>query len=191
MNPYSPSNAAEATSSPMDMLFDLRVARRHLKYAIAMVPVFAFMLVGSVGAAYWNVGNSFPNHRVWVIGFAFFWGSWLSCSVFLLWRCLRFRVQGTERHIKCVGVLRATSLPLGDVKTVRWSCCPHSGSVLLRGDIGRIKIDFGMLDFLDRNPLAEWLHRNVPLETQANWDEFQKRVVNTEWPKKQMVYDLM
>lgn len=157
---------------------------------MVFVPFFVVILVLNFTVAYWNVDGSFPNPRLWALGSAVFWGSWLMVAIINLWHCLCFRIRVTEHHITYVGTFGVSQIPVAGL-SLRWRSFPGWGSVHLCRGLGRIKIDFGMLEFAEREPLAIWLNQTVPPDAQTNWKEFQTKVVNTEWPKRQSIYDFL
>lgn len=162
MNPYSPPSKEDDSQIGVETLFELRTARIHIRYAIIMT-----------------------------LGYGLFWGTWLSVSICHLLQCLRFKVTANSRWLSRTGVLGSKQFRPESITRIQWRTFTRWGSVRMFDQVHRSDIDFSMLDHSDRMLLVTWLRDHISHDSQHGWPKFEQKIVKTEWPKNQTIYDLI
>lgn len=170
-------NDNEAMTANNKLVADTAGVRYRLKpqYLVLGIVglVFCFTMdILSVVVAYWNVDGSFPHPKLAALIFTIVWTPFVLLGIWLIVAFFREQYLVMPEGITKWGCVFTTTIAFADVKQVTWNRRPVGGSVIVRDNSSRIKIDFLCFTSAEQDRLIEQLRDKFAVDIQENWTAF-------------------
>lgn len=150
-----------------------RLRRSVLFIGIVCAVVFLFFDVGSTTVAYWNIDGSFARPKPAALLFGVFWSAMLLLAIFMIVGYFRERLFLAPTSIMQQGTIGSRTMAVGEVTAVIWRCRPVGGSIVVRDQSRKIKIQLGVFAPHDADEIIRFFRDTFPEAIQQNWVSFE------------------
>lgn len=137
--------------------------------------LFLAFAIASVTAALLNIDGSFKRPILAAVIFGGCFSGFSLIGIAALFEYQRYRLFLSDSEIKQIGLIKSSSVKIGDIHSAEWRTHPQGGSLLINSAETQLKIRFGQFVATDRNSMIDFLRNHISVDCQQNWDAFCER----------------
>lgn len=150
--------------------------RRRRSLVVGLVGAVCFTALGVASTVVFAVDDSFPRPHLAALIVGAFWSAFTLLPLWLIAAYLRERLSLDNHTIVQHGVFGSKTLAVRDVVQVRWRNWPREGSLVVRTQTERVKIDLARFARSEREQVVRFFRETFAAGIQENWPLFEVRV---------------